>query len=1181
VRQLTPGLTDLLGKGGSYIGFTTDPLNDLKRKSCIEGIREGITETGADPDRLSHIQIYGANEIAAWVQLHPGVAIWLAEKSHDHSLSGYRTIQWWGTRDDFVSNPYAPDHEARFATGAKRQRDESGATDLIPADTAWQRILDHIAHPGRLVRVAGASGLGKSRFVYEALRETESQLSKIIVSSAVFADYRTVPLTLLATAQSLADTGRHALLVVDECPRDIALELGKIVTAEGSGLRVISIDTDTAPLEETAVMHMALYPSTEGALIDQIIRQRNPGISSDVVERLRDICGGFPRFAVLAAGNVQDSASPFETASDVVDRILSGAGLRSDRELRALQCLCLFETLAIEGDGSFSPLDLVSDMLARMPGDEMYEHLAKARDRELVATKRGHFSAQPIPIALDLSRRPMAILRPSLLQKFIAAAPDDLVLALLNRWRFLDTMPVIREAATTLLRTVLNDRAAVLSPRGSAMLDALVHVVPDRVADRLRYDVLGLTSEELATDPTTRRNLVEALSKLVFRSQSFPVAARLLLRLGAAETENWANNAEAIFKQLFQLQLSGTEVAPRERFAILDEGLATEDPAIRSLCLDALSSVFSRDFTRFGDTERIGSGPPLKDWHPTTWGDVNDFHREGLRRLLTLRSAGGDEAKRCEAIIATATRLMLGSGIYQDWADCLLAIKAEKGEWPEAVEAVGDWLYFDREDKADEHALYVRGLYDALFPTDPISRAIVFTQFYRSHIRDPDLTYSEDDRDFDYSERRSREVATQIARNPDLSRLAVERMTRLDLKAVSGFAAQLAEDADNREELFEAALVIVDETLTGMPMLRGLLQGLDVASPALANACLARAKVLLDKRVARVDLYTAVQMDRDRLDEVIADVRSGSIEPAHSVLLSYGRGLDELSEADVIRLVEALAERGSDGIWAGLEVALMYHHGSTVSADQARTVAILLADPAIVDRSHDRQRDDHIYMSLLNAVRSVIGIDAELAEGLAAQVIRLAKTDDHSLFTHLDGAMRSVIVILRDDSPEILWAQIGRFYETATNIELNRMRRLIGMDSDRYGSTAQSEAGVLFGLPEDIILSWADAGDDRPPVLLDFYPMLEKGVDPPFWHPALERLVARYASSPQFRAALGARLRPRSWSGSIIPLLELYLAPLQSWFEHENAALASWAREEYGAVVRRIEIEAEYETGFQ
>lgn len=663
-RVLTPALKSIAAVAGHYIGFTTEALTGQKLDEYVQAITDGIIDADGDPSALGSIKLYGSNEIANWAISHPSISLWLSELVHQRALGGFATVDSWGLRTDFVEQPYAVDEDSRFLIGPSRRRDLNGSDNTTNAKAAWTKIIDSAANAGCSIRITGASGLGKSRFVYESLIRAPSVLATVVKSSAVFADYRVVSAALLPTAADFALMKRDTLLVVDECPRDVAIELAKIASAEGSRLRVITIDTDERALDKS-VLHVSVTPS-DGALIEGMIRAKNPEVSDVVISRLRDLCGGYPRFATLAAATLDLSSVPFETLDDIVNRVLAGSSIIAKEEVRALECLAMFDRLPIEGKED--PLDLVAKEFGRMSGDEMYEHLTVAQGHDLVGRYGDQLAAQPRPIAEHLAKRRLRLLRPSLLDRFVSKAPDDLVLALLARWRFMDTSPLIRDAATAIIASHVSRKDVISTARGAQMLDALVHIIPDNVADLLSYLILPLSFDELSSARSGRRSLVEAAAKLVFRSKSFNIAARLLLKLAVAETEEWANNATGLFKQLFQLHLSGTEVPPNERFSILDEGLESEHSATISLCIEALESVFLNHFSRFGGADQIGSGEPMKDWSPTSWDEVNDFHREGMSRLLAVRRTHPEFASRCEAILARAARHMLSTGIYREFS---------------------------------------------------------------------------------------------------------------------------------------------------------------------------------------------------------------------------------------------------------------------------------------------------------------------------------------------------------------------------------------------------------------------------------------------------------------------------------------------------------------------------------
>jgi hypothetical protein len=402
-------------------------------------------------------------------------------------------------------------------------------------------------------------------------------------------------------------------------------------------------------------------------------------------------------------------------------------------------------------------------------------------------------------------------------------------------------------------------------------------------------------------------------------------------------------------------------------------------------------------------------------------------------------------------------------------------------------------------------------------------------------------------------------------------------MMVLDLKTVGTFAERLGRKARNREEVFRTALDLIEPKGVGIKMLRGILRGIDTEDHELANACLAIAVEQLGGILPLINLYSALTIDTFRIDQVIAELKVGKIQPAECAFLSYGRGLDNLPGASVAQLLSELTEHGSIGAWTALEVATMYRHGKPLSSEFAAEIRKLLVNPALLEGHRDRNSDPHLLESNIAAVRGVSSIDSEFAAGMARQVLRLAQSESWEMVSNLKSAMRHLIVALREDQPAVLWSYITRFYESATPKERNRLHDLVGPNTDRFDRSGHLESGPLFGLPEDSLFDWADASPERASFLVEFFPTLDVDGPDPKWTSAFEKLGARYGGSSDFRKALADRIRPKSWSGSIIPLLEVYIEPLKSWSTHSDLALATWAKDQRRALEGRIERERQHE----
>ena len=174
-KKLNEAVAEAIAENASYIGFTSAVLiGSSKYKKRIEAIKEGIREAGADPDQLKTIDIYDANKIADWVSRYPAIAIWLNEKQSGLNLKGFQTVETWGQKADIVSISQVEDKASRFFI-----RGESSINNSLTFDKVKERIADFLANSRKSVRVIGSSGLGKTRFVYEVLRD-ENTIAKML-----------------------------------------------------------------------------------------------------------------------------------------------------------------------------------------------------------------------------------------------------------------------------------------------------------------------------------------------------------------------------------------------------------------------------------------------------------------------------------------------------------------------------------------------------------------------------------------------------------------------------------------------------------------------------------------------------------------------------------------------------------------------------------------------------------------------------------------------------------------------------------------------------------------------------------------------------------------------------------------------------------------------------------------
>jgi len=220
IRKLNEAVAKAITENGSYIGFTSAVLIGSKYDRRIEGIKQGIREAGADPDKLKAIDIYDANKIADWILQHPAIAVWLNERQSGLALRGFQTVERLGKKADIASIPQVEDKANRFLIGNKnivsQLEHEAPSENSLTFEKVKERIADYLADSRKSIRIIGSSGVGKTRFVYEVLRDETTTAKITLATSAIYCDFRDIGNQIFQITQSLSEAGNSALMLVDE-----------------------------------------------------------------------------------------------------------------------------------------------------------------------------------------------------------------------------------------------------------------------------------------------------------------------------------------------------------------------------------------------------------------------------------------------------------------------------------------------------------------------------------------------------------------------------------------------------------------------------------------------------------------------------------------------------------------------------------------------------------------------------------------------------------------------------------------------------------------------------------------------------------------------------------------------------------------------------------------------------
>lgn len=1171
--KLSPVILDVLSRKGAYIIFCHERMVTEKRRRLVKSIQAGITTGGGNPKNAAAIEIYDANLIADWVNTHPAVALWLASQRLGRNLAGFQTREAWGRTPEF-SPTWKPSDEPRFAPAnrivpiEKRKDPKRSAWTY---DEAAAEMLGFLAAEKAVVRVFGPSGYGKSRFVYEAFGSTREIADEIDKDSLICCDGSISGDEAVKLALELADAGLPAIFVVDECPDDLHHKLANIVKRTNSRLRLVTLDIETKILQATDTLSIRIDKSND-KLIKDFAKGIAPDLSDSDTRFITEIAEGFPRMAVLAAQHDGDSRQTLVSTEQILERIIWSGKQRVFDAQRVLEIASLFEWLGLQGRVA-DQTAFVAEQVAQISPPLFVEHLLSFKTRGII-TQRGDFvQVGPVPLAARLGLARLSAMTPQQLVHLFQIASPELQSSLLKRIKWMDTSPTAVVFAEQLLRPeMLGNLASLNTDFGSKALDRLVHVAPDIVSATIDRVFGHLTTDELKAARNGRRYLVWSLEKLVFRRKTFDRSARMLLKLATAENEHFGNNASGIFKQLFQLYLSGTEAEPMARLLVLDDGLNSSEGE-RRICVDALGHMLDAGhYSRSGGAEQIGSADALEDWHPNTYEEIQDFFRAAMSRLLSIAASNDPLATLAKNHLASHIRGLfhhLPAGEVKATID---TITRHHGFWPEALKSISDWLYFDREKGTPAKvANEIRRMYDALLPTDPIDLAVLYTHGWQMDLHDPDTKYDSSPdaaHDFDYAPRRATAIAAKIANDAILIRRSVERLACSDGHEAFAFAKELVKRVKSPQALCEMAIEVANAS-EGAPnrgFFGGLIAGADERDSNLAKTLVRSALQSSKLKGEAIALIGSGRLRADDVKLIIALLKGGDVKPWQCQRL----GFSQLEVPLLMPLLEELEGQGNDGLWAILDIVRMHLYDGKNSATKELLTLIkrVLINPVLMNAV--RSTMDGYHMEQM--VRRLIGlgsIDETYAGKLAQQVMSICRQDTDRVFYDLDDSVRKILNDLMEHYPSAAWAEITKKITSKSPFACFYAEHLL---KARHLDDGYLGRGLAFNVPTEIYMGWVrEKPKARAALAVAWLPIAGKNDAGQLnWHPELETFISEFGEQPDVLAAVSRRLMPTSWWGGLERYLEPIVPLVERWSTHPNASVRSWVANQLDWLHKRI-----------
>ncbi|MFB2865691.1 hypothetical protein [Aeromonas sp. MdU4] len=691
---LSPTISKQAAKGGSYIIVSLgDNCSPPMKEDRLQAMQYAVAD---DPSYSNiHLDFYDRSKLVQWLRQHPSVMLW-AKSILGQGYSGWQPYGAWsnppqGSVDTLISAP--------------------GVTINLPSEKGQKLAIQDAIGPMRelirstnkAVRITGLSGVGKTRIVQALFDETvgTDALDRTI---AVYVDTGESPdPSATAMLDRLIAEGRRAIMILDNCPSELHTLLASKVTANGSQVRLITVEYDIKEGDRPQFTEVIHIETVGPEVAEQLLFRRFPDIGRNNARRIAEFSDGNARVSLAIAERVEVGESlALLSDAQIFNRLFEQRnnpddGLREQAEILSL--VYSFSVLsAEEGQNELEVLGAISGYSV----SQLFRATSKLSERHIVQ-KRAHWRAiLPHAIAnrlaaLALDSIPVDQLRVT----FETAGRQRLLMSFAHRLGLLHDHPMAKEIVECWLQPDgLLGRLTELNDISERMLNYIAPVAPEALLDRIETVLTTFDIQDNATsDNLHTATMINLLQLLAYESRAFERCIRLLIHVADYEKDIDSNNS--LIKQItnfFQAYLSGTHATLEQRIAIMNECFSSDVPRRIALGFKMLATALEDRCTGFG-INAFGARPRDYGLHPSH-DELVEWRSTFIDKALQLGISGNPALEvPARQIMANTFRGMWSQqAIREKLIDAARTLHAHR-PWGDGWKAVRSTIYFDHTER--------------------------------------------------------------------------------------------------------------------------------------------------------------------------------------------------------------------------------------------------------------------------------------------------------------------------------------------------------------------------------------------------------------------------------------------------------------------------------------------------
>ncbi|NPV02127.1 MAG: hypothetical protein HPY53_12190 [Brevinematales bacterium] len=588
----------LIDNNGYYILVLFDQLTASERSKRLDALREDLYPQGFTEER---IRLYSIDNLVGFINLFPALV-----KKLNPSLQYLQHYEGWGKNYN-ISNPHT------FTFDGHRR---------IIKEEIIKSISNNIV--GKIFRITGLSGKGKTRLIYEILNRDDLKNLVMYIDIGNTASYANF-INHIVDNENIS-----CILVVDECSIEEHNYLRNRLYKCSNRIVLITLSTNTTSSSSNTVSFNLEGLDDQSML--EFIKMEYQIDNEMVLNSVIRLSQGYPIIAKLIAENfIRNPGATFIEIADIspdgyVDKLIV-----SDYDRIIVKALLSW--IAVFGKVGIIEKDKKEYNFIReqMGNNIVFESVLSEQKRRGILT--GQYYLQVTPYALQIyfiqewwqkneTLKNNAVAFQRFLEDIIANLGIDSAKKFIDNFKYIGASTEIKELIKVFFdkNGILDDLSILDTPLGADFFFTLSKINPEASLACLERNLGGLSIEELQKFSIGRRYIVFSLEWISAFKDYFYRSAELLKLLALAENEGYDNNATGVFKGLFSTawgSVGGSELPPNERLPYLYDTFNSKEISQQALAIQGFKFAINfLPISRMVVHRNEGNYKIPKWWHP-------------------------------------------------------------------------------------------------------------------------------------------------------------------------------------------------------------------------------------------------------------------------------------------------------------------------------------------------------------------------------------------------------------------------------------------------------------------------------------------------------------------------------------------------------------------------------------